>query len=202
MYFVQILRYAKIQNERSLRIICDMRKSSSSFLAFSEGTMDIRNPRDRIWDNLRNAERLSLYYSRRSEQLATRQRRITFVVAFPLLISVALFQLDWNHAIWVALSLLFVTGVCEAAIIHFRIGEDIKASKIKSNQATEVAYQWRKLWIDQNRDNIVLWVELLERMTQQITTESISHSKHRGTNPLNTKCAEDANHALSAQFGG
>ena len=167
-----------------------------------EEIMNIRQPRDRIWTNTHNAERLSLYYSRRAEQLAKRQRQITFAVSVPLIVAVALLQLNWAYAFQLVSGLLFLTGLCEAGIIHFRVGEDIRVAKVKAIQANEVAYQWRLLWIDQNRGDIVQWIELLERMNQQITAESILHSKKKGENHLDNKCAEDAKHALAIQFGG
>ena len=112
--------------------------------------MDTRNPRDRIWINMHDTERLSLYYSRRSEKLVSRQNRITFAATAVLIVAIGLFQIEWEYAIELASGLLFIAGFCEAAIIHFRTGEDIKAARIKASLASEVAYQWRLLWIDQN----------------------------------------------------
>ena len=165
--------------------------------------MNISNASDRIWHNLRNMERLSRYYSRRSRQLEIRQKIISFVVVVPLLIAVGLFQTGWENAAEITSALLFVTGICEAAIIHFGLGGDIKAAKIASNQTGELAQQWRKLWIDQHRADIVQWIDVLESLTVRATSEIISHPtvNLKRKNYLDIECAKEAKHALQRQFG-
>ena len=163
--------------------------------------MDMRKPRDRIWRNMLNAKRLSLYYSRRTQQLEKRHKLITFSIALIPVIAIALLQLEWEFKYVAAAALLFVAAVVEVAVIHFGSGGDVKAAKIMANQTTEIAYQWSQLWIDQNRDDIMRWIEMLERATQTITTESISHQKRKGENHLDTQCAEDAKHELTLLFG-
>lgn len=164
--------------------------------------MNVKNPKERIWNNLRNAERMSRYYSRRSQQLDSQYKWITFPIAFIPVAALVILQGDWENKYELASIILFVTAVLEVSLLHFRIGGDIKAAKVTANQTTKLAQEWRKLWIDPDRDNIVHLIELLEGITVYATAESISHPRFLFKNRLRNQCAKDANHALSIQFGG
>ena len=178
--------------------------------------MNARNVRRKIWTQMHNVERLSIYYSRRSEELVKFQNIITLGVTLSLAAVLGLYQLSGSptepedlvfsfivdFAGVAAPVLLFVTGLVEVVIIHLKIGEDIKAAKIKASLAGEVSFQWRRLWDDQYRHDVVQQIELLDRMTHQITAESIWNRKHKGVNRLDERSAEEAKHALAIEFGG
>lgn len=159
--------------------------------------MDVSNPRDRIWLNMHNTERMARYFSRRSSQLEMRHKIFTFFVAVIPVIAIAILQLDLEGKYWLASGVLVVAAVIEIALIHFGSGGDVKAAKIIGNQAARLAEDWRLLWIDQKRDNIVQWIELLERQTVQITAEGVSYREE-----LNDECFEEVEHEFSYKFGG
>lgn len=159
--------------------------------------MDSRKTRDRLWFGMLNAERMSRYYTRRSEQLDSRYKGITFGIALLPLIALALYQSGLPHTKWIVPVILSVAGFAELALIHFGLGSDTKAAKIMANQTTELAQQWRRLWIDQNRDGIREWIEMLETQEKTITAESIPYRED-----VNLECAKEAKHGLAIQFGG
>ena len=159
--------------------------------------MNSTKPRDRIWFNMLNAERMYRYYSRRSQQLDARYKRITYGITVIPLVAFALFGLEWQYANWVASALLFVAGLCEVWIIHEGLGGDIKAAKIMANQTTELAQQWRWLWINQKRADTTRWIEMLERQTQAVTMESIPYRED-----VSAECAKEAKYGLAVQFKG
>ena len=159
--------------------------------------MDLANSRDRIWNSMHRAERMSRYYSKRSRQLDFRYKVITFVIALIPLAALALYQTEVKYSEWSVPILLSVAGFCEFALIHFGLGGDTKAAKVMANQSTELAQQWRVLWIDQNREDIVKWIESLERQAIAITTESIPYRED-----VNDECFEETKYVLASQFGG
>ena len=73
----------------------------------------------------------------------------------------------------------------------------MKAAKIIGNQSARLAEDWRLFWIDQERNNIVQWIESLERQTVQITAEGVSYKEG-----LNDECFEEVEHEFSYKFGG
>ena len=163
--------------------------------------MNVSKPKDRIWDNWRESERRARYYSRRSRHLEKQHKWLTFPIALVPVAAVAILQVEWEHKLVVTTVFLTVGAVLELALLHFGSGGDIKAAKIMGNMNTELARQWRKLWIDQKRNNVVQWIEELEALSEQSTAESISHSVRKGENRLSNQCAEETNLALERQFG-
>ena len=159
--------------------------------------MDVSNPRDRIWLNMHNTERMARYFSRRSRQLELRHKTFTFFVAVIPVIAIAILQLDWENKHVVASGVLTAAAVIEIALIHFGSGGDVKAAKVIGNQAARLAEDWRLLWIDQGRNNIVQWIESLERQTVQITAEGVSYKED-----LNDECFEEVEHEFSYKFRG
>ena len=163
--------------------------------------MSIQNPRNRIWDNLRNTERMALYYSKRSRQLEKDHKWLTFPNALIPVVAVFVSQQAWESRFWIASIILFAGAVLQLALLHFGSGGDVKAAKIMGNLNAELAQHWKKLWIEQKHINITLQIEMLESIGNQTTTEPIAHHTRKGENRLNTQCAKDVNHALSIQYG-
>lgn len=159
--------------------------------------MDMSKPRDRIWYNMLDLNRMARYYSRRSGQLEKLYKGVALVVALIPLVVLGMYQLKWVHATLVGPIVLFAVGLAEFAIIHYDFGGNVKSAKIKSNQSSELAGQWRDLWIEQDRPNRDKWMESLERQKNALMTESIPFSKR-----LNDKCAKEVKIELPKQFGG
>ena len=159
--------------------------------------MEMRNPRDRIWLNMHNTERMARYFSRRSEQLEMRHKMLTFPIALIPIVAIAILQFEWESKYLAASVILLIAAVLELALIHFGSGGDVKAAKIMGNQAARLAEEWRRLWVDQRRDSLVQWIELLEGQTSQITAEGISYRKR-----LNDECFEEVEYEFAYKFGG
>ena len=158
--------------------------------------MDLRKPRERIWFGMLNAKRMSLYYSKRSRQLEIRYKVITFFVALIPVIALGLLLSEFPLPIWIVPTILFCAGLCEIALIHFGLGSDTKAAKVMANQTTEIAKQWRQLWIDQDRHDIEQWIEVLESQEIAITAEEIPYKEN-----VSMECAREAKRVLAIQFG-
>lgn len=164
--------------------------------------MDIRRPRDRIWDNLRETERLKRYYSRRSRQLDLQHKWLTFPIAAIPVLAVVILQGEGQNRHLTASYMVIIAAILELALLHFGSGGDVKAAKIMGNQTTALAKQWRNLWFNQDRDDIMKWIEAMELLTDRAIDEPISHFKFRGKNYLDIKCAEEVNDVLVRKFGG
>lgn len=159
-------------------------------------TLDLRTPRDRIWFGMLNAKRMSLYCAKRSGQLELRYKVITFFVALIPVVALGLLLSELSLPVWIVPTTLFCAGLCEIALIHFGLGSDTKAAKIIANQTTEIARQRRQLWIDQDRDDIELWIAALESQEIAITTEAIPYREN-----VSRECAKEAKRVLALQFG-
>lgn len=157
--------------------------------------MDTRNPRDRIWLHMHDTERMTRYYSQRSRQLDNKHKLLTYPVALLPVLAIFVLQTEWDQKYLTASLVLLVAAAVELALLHFGTGGDIKAAKIMANQTARLAEEWRRLWIDQRRDNIVQWIELLEGQTEQITSESISYKEK-----LNQKCFDEVEHEFAYKF--
>lgn len=159
--------------------------------------MDLRKPRHRIWNGLKRTERMSLYYSRRSRQLEKKFKGIVYVLTALPALAFGLAQFDWEIPNWVIPLVLVLVGIAQIAVIHYGVGNDIKAAKIMAHQSRELASQWRELWINQDRPNITQWIDVLERQAIVLTTEEIEYDEE-----VNDECFEEVEDALAAQFGG
>ena len=144
-----------------------------------------------------DANRMSRYYSARASKIDKRYKRATFIlVAIPVL-ALALPNFEFAYPNWLIPIALILAGIGEVAVLHFGMGGDTKAAKIMANQTTELAHQWRWLWVNQQEVDVAPWIEMLERQTAASTTESIHPDKS-----VSEECAREANHELTFQFGG
>lgn len=159
--------------------------------------MDISKPRDRIWYFMHKTERLSRYYSKRTRQLDIRFKLITLALTLIPALALALPQLPWSYPNWLIPTALVLVGLSEMAIIHFGVGGETKAAKIMANQTTELARQWRWLWIHQDRTDVERWSEMLESQLEAAVAEPIPLQKK-----LNEKSFEETENAFAVQFGG
>lgn len=159
--------------------------------------MDMADTRDRIWLNMHNTERMARYFSRRSQQLKMRHKLLTFPVALIPVVAIVVLQFEWQSKYLASSIILLVAAVLELALLHFGSGNDVKAARFMGNQAARLAEDWRRLWIDQKRENIVQWVEVLERQTSQITSEGVSYDEK-----LNEECFEEVEYEFAYKFGG
>lgn len=164
--------------------------------------MNIAKPRDRIWFNMLNTERMSRYYSRRYESLKKQHLIFTFIVAVVPVVAIAILQLDLKNKEGVASLILIAAALLEIALIHFGSGGDIKACKVMGNQNAELAKHWRHLWVDQHRPDVLPMIETLESISTQAMSESISHFDwFWARDKLYNKCAEETNSDFKREFG-
>ena len=158
--------------------------------------MDIANTRDRIWLNMHNTERMAKYFSRRSRQLEKKHNWLTFPLILIPALAIFVLQLEWQYKFEASSIILLIAAVLELTLLHFGSGQDVKAAKYMSNQSAKLSNDWKKLWIDQGRDNIVEWIEMLEGQTDQITSESVSYKEK-----LNEECFEEVEYEFAYKFG-
>ena len=159
--------------------------------------MDMRTPRDRIWYHMHNTERMSRYYARRSRALAKRHKIYTFLVAAIPVVAIATLGFNWEYKEWLASGILLVAALIEVAVIHFGVGSDVKAARIMGLQAGKLSEQWRKLWLDQERADVLSWIEFLEDQTKHVGIESIPYD-----NKLSAQCHREVIREFATQFGG
>lgn len=158
--------------------------------------MNKPNLRKKIWKLMHKTERLSRYYSKRTRQLDTRFKLVTYALTVIPALALALPQFPW-YPDWITPAALIGVGVCEIAVIHFGIGGDSKAAKVMANQTTELARQWRWLWNHQDRSDTERWSEMLESQLEASVAESIP--LHKNTND---ESFEETERELAIQFGG
>ncbi|MDE0144083.1 MAG: hypothetical protein OXI80_19505 [Caldilineaceae bacterium] len=154
-------------------------------------------PADRIWDQMHHALRLGKYYSELSFNLRKRYMWWSlFIISAPIL-ALALVQIiPAEISNWAISILLLSVSLVEGYIAQSNLRGDISASRVMGVQFHKLAEKWRLLWIQQEREDIEEWIELLEDLTHHLKVE---HLSSRDVN-LNNQAMEDANYDYEQQF--
>ena len=160
--------------------------------------MNVREPHDRIWDQMHHALRKGRYYSELSFRLRKKYMWWSFGIFAAPVIALSFVQLTPSSTSNIAIPVLFLfVSIVEVYFALSNLRGDISASRIMGVQFHKLAERWRLLYFQYDREDIVEWIELLEDLTNHIAVE---HLESRDPD-LNIQSMEDANYEFTQQFG-
>ena len=105
--------------------------------------------RERVWDEMMDAERLSRYYGRLAKRYVRRSRAVLFIPALFATSAVVALLNSWPEQVLMVANVVIV-GISIAAIVT---QPSIKAAGIIviSNACDDLLVDWRQLWADTER---------------------------------------------------
>lgn len=149
--------------------------------------------KQRIWDNLLDAGRMSRYYGARSDRAQTFHLVLTIATIMSTIAAATV--LLWEN-IAVSAGFFFLSALLSIVSVVLDFSGRAQVSRMIAGQLREIEVQLRLLWHNDSPD--VQIVELLEGRVESAVREDPFLSVNE---TLNNKCNEEAYRAIESYYG-